>query len=138
MTYLDALQDTLAAEHAAVYVLGYLGAQTSESTQPALYAALGESYATHRARRDQLVSRVLDEDADPVAALAAYELDDVAQAPAAITARALLLEEDCAATYGYLVASSPSDRRRYAVDLLADAALRSLTFGGTPQDFPGR
>ena len=39
MTPLDALQTTLAAEHAAVYVYGVLGARTSPAAEPSLFAA---------------------------------------------------------------------------------------------------
>ncbi len=74
MSYLDALQTALAAEHAAVYVCGALGAQTSQSAEPALFVAVSEAYAAHRAGRDQLVARVADLGAEPVAAEPAYEL----------------------------------------------------------------
>ena len=38
---LDALQATLAAEHAAVYVYGLLGSRTSETAETELYVARG-------------------------------------------------------------------------------------------------
>ena len=77
MTYLDALQDTLAAEQAAVFVIGYLGAQTSQSAEPELAALLRDAYGAHRARRDDLVARVRDVDGEPVAAAASYDIADV-------------------------------------------------------------
>lgn len=52
MTVLDALQTTLAAEHAAVHLYGVLGAQTSASATPDLFAAVSDAYAAHRGRRD--------------------------------------------------------------------------------------
>ena len=51
-TELDALQATLAAEHAAVYVYGLLGSRTSQSAEPELYVALRAAYEAHRERRD--------------------------------------------------------------------------------------
>ena len=36
-TEVDALQTTLAAEHAAVYVYGLLGSRTSQTAEPELY-----------------------------------------------------------------------------------------------------
>ncbi|MDN5743836.1 MAG: ferritin-like domain-containing protein, partial [Nocardioidaceae bacterium] len=63
-----ALQTTLAAEHAAVFVYGALGARTSLSGQPALYRALTAAYSLHRDRRDELSARVQTAGADPVAA----------------------------------------------------------------------
>ncbi len=44
----DALQTALAAEHAAVFVFGALGGQTSQSADPTLYAAVTDGYVTHR------------------------------------------------------------------------------------------
>ena len=41
MTPLDALQTSLAGEHAALHVYGALGAKTSASATPGLYAELG-------------------------------------------------------------------------------------------------
>ena len=49
-TEVDALQTTLAAEHAAVYVYGLLGSRTSEAVEPELYAALHAAYEAHRDR----------------------------------------------------------------------------------------
>ena len=42
MTELEALQTTLEAEHAAVYVYGLLGSRTSQSAEPELYLAFYE------------------------------------------------------------------------------------------------
>lgn len=138
MSYVDALQTTLEAEHAAVYVYGVLGAQTSQSGSPELYAALTESYDLHRARRDQLSAMVRDQGAEPIAAEAAYEVPKNLSTTDAITGRALELERSCATTYGFLVASSPSEVRRFAVDLLTQTAVRELAFRGTPETFPGK
>ena len=78
MTPLDALQTTLAGEHAAVYVYGVLGARTSRSAEPQLFADVADAYATHRARRDQLMTMVRDAGGTPVAAEPAYELPEPA------------------------------------------------------------
>lgn len=138
MTYLDALQDALAAEHAALFVVGYLGAQTSASAQPELFADLTSSYSAHRALRDDLVARVREADAEPAPAGAAYDLEDVGGDPTRIRQRALELELSCTAAYGYLVASSPSQNREPAVRALIETALREVTFGGKPRALPGR
>lgn len=138
MTYLDALQDTLAAEQAAVFVIGYLGAQTSQSVEPELAALLRDAYGAHRARRDDLVARVRDVDGEPVAAAASYDIADVRGEPARVRRRALQVERSCAATYGFLVASSPTAERRFAVDTLIEIALREIALGGRPRPLPGR
>ncbi|MDO9455391.1 ferritin-like domain-containing protein [Nocardioides sp.] len=139
MTYLDALQATLAGEHAAMFVVGYLGGQTSQSGSPDLYDALRDSYTTHRGRRDLLVDLVRGAGGDPVAAAASYDLPAVRpDDPASIAAAALAVEQACGATYGYLVASATGDQRGWAIDAVLDSALRELALGGGPRAFPGR
>lgn len=137
MTYVDALQTTLAAEHAAVYVYAYLGGQASSSREPDLATALGAAYAAHLARRDDVTARLVAAGAAPTASAAAYDLPDD-RTPRQLAAAALGLEQACAATYLALVASTPTSDRAWAVGLLTDAALRSLTFGGRPETYPGR
>jgi len=137
MTYVDALRTTLAAEHAAVYVYGALGAQTSQSAEPTLYADIGSAYSEHRARRDQLVGMILDESGEPVAAEPAYDLPADLSTPDLVMRRALRLEKSCAETYAYLVANSPPEQRRWAVNALVMTAVRELAFRGTPEIFPG-
>ena len=36
-----------------------------------------------------------------------------------------------------MVGSTSRANRQWAVDALSDAAVRALTFGGTPEEFPG-
>ena len=139
MTYVDALQTTLAGEHAALFVVGYLGAQTSQSGSPELYAALRESYDTHRARRDDLTAVLVEQGAEPVAAAASYDLPQVRiDDPASLARAGLAVERACGATYGFLVANATGDARGWAVDAVLDSALRELALGGRPRDFPGR
>jgi hypothetical protein len=137
VTALPALQRTLAAEHAAVHVYGVLGAQTSSSSTPALFAAVSSAYAEHRSRRDLLTRAVTDLGATPVAAAASYVLPERLGTPEAVNRAARELEEGCAATYAYLVANSVGERRRWAVEALTNAAVRGLVFRGTPEMFPG-
>ncbi|SDC62592.1 DUF4439 domain-containing protein [Nocardioides lianchengensis] len=137
MSDVEVLQTVLAAEHAAVYVVGALGAQTSASAQPALYGALRDAYVAHRDRRDELVDRLLRLDAAPVPAAAAYELPADLGTVAAVTARARELEAGCAATYGFLVGSTSGALRRWGVGALTDAAVRGLAFGAAAEPLPG-
>ena len=114
MTTLAAVQRTLAAEHAAVYVYGALGAQTSQSSAPALYATITSAYAVHRARRDHLVSAVTDLGGDPVASATSYDLPARLGTPEQVGRPAPAQEEASAATYASQVANtaSPKMRRR--------------------------
>src|SRR3546814_15286449 len=82
----EGLQSTLAAEHAAVWLYGVLGGQTSSSAQPSLSKRLGETYVIHRSRRDQLVRWLRDADDVPVASAVAYELLTEASPPAEVSA----------------------------------------------------
>ncbi len=139
MTYLDALQDALAAEYAAVHVLGYLGAQTSESGQPDLYDDLDRAYVAHRAARDLVTARLRDEGLTPVAAQPGYALPDLDGTTEGTRAAAARVERTCATAYPALVAQTPAGGdRRFAVDRLVSGALAEITFGAEPRAFPGR
>lgn len=133
---LEALQRTLAAEHAAVHLLGLLGAQTSQSAQPERFALVVARHAVHRGRRDQLVEAVRAQGAEPVAAEAAYQLPSV-ETPARVARVGVELERDCAAVYAALVGASVDDGRQWALDALVESALAALEWGGTPESFPG-
>lgn len=137
----DPLQEMLAAEHAAVWVYGVLGGQTSQSGQPQLFAAVDAGYTAHRDRRDQLVRRLRDRGVEPVAAKAGYALpralSDGLRSPGGIARVGLRTERRCAATYADVVARVIASDRTFAVAALTDAALRELDFGGRPESLPG-
>jgi hypothetical protein len=137
MTETDALQTTLAAEHAAVYLYGVLGGRTSRSATPELFATVSAAYAAHRARRDQLVREIAGLGAEPVAAEAAYDVPRPLETPAQVERAGLALERSCASTYAYLVANTAGDRRRWAIEALNETAVRELVLRGTPETFPG-
>jgi Domain of unknown function (DUF4439) len=133
----DALQVALAGEHAALYVYGALGAQTSASRSPDLYAAVEDSYQIHRSRRDHLTGLVLQAGGTPVASEAAYELPSRLGTPSLVARAALRLERRCAETYAWLVANTVDERRRWAIEALTDTAVRELDYRGSPEIFPG-
>ena len=137
MTPLEALQSTLAAEHAAVYVYGVLGARTSLAADPATWQAMADGLARHRARRDDLEARVRDAGAEPVASAVAYEVAGPVRTAAQREDRARGLEERLAATYAAMVGGTARGDRRFALDALLDAATRVLELGGRPETFPG-
>lgn len=137
MTPLEALQQTLAGEHAAIYVYGVLGGRVSSSDQPSLATRLTSAYTTHRGRRDQLTAMVRAAEGDPVAAQTSYELPTPSRTPQQLTASALVVERRCADVYAATVGSTSRANRKWAIDALTDAALRQLSFGGSPRRFPG-
>lgn len=132
----EALQTTLAAEHAAVWVYGVLGGQTSRSDAPGLYDDVSAAYRVHRGRRDLLTRLIADGGAEPAAAEVGYALGPV-DSPARVTAAALVVEQRCAATYADLVARTTGRHRAWAIKALTDAAVRQLRFRGSPETFPG-
>lgn len=135
LTDVDALQTTLAAEHAAVHVLGVLGGRSGGGSP--LRSALQEAYAVHRARRDQLTAYVRDAGAEPVPAEPSYAVPDGIDDVTGLLAAARDVEGACAETYAWLVAHVSGSRRRWAVTGLTNTAVRVLTFRGSPEIFPG-
>lgn len=137
MSTVEALATALAAEHAAVFVYGALGGQTSQSADPRLFAAVTDAYVAHRARRDELTAAITAAGGEPVAAEPGYDLPPDLSDSRTVADRALRLERACASTYAYVVASTTGEHRRWAVDALVDAAVRQLAFGGDPEPLPG-
>ena len=133
----DALQTTLAGEHAAVWVYGVLGGQTSQSTHPTLYDDVSAAYRIHRGRRDQLIRTVTDHGAEPVASEVGYQLPNDVSTPARVTTAARVTEQRCATTYADMVARTTGAQRGWAIRALTDAAVRQLRFRGSPETFPG-
>lgn len=134
---LAALQATLAGEHAAVWIYGVLGAQSSQSREPKLYDALTRAFTLHRRRRDQLTVTISRMGAEPVASAVSYRLPNPARTTGQVRAAALDVELRLAGLYGQLVQSTTAADRRWAIAALDDCAVRQLGFGGTPTDLPG-
>ena len=137
MRPLEALQHTLAGEHAAVYVYAVIGARVSVSQQPDLWERVHDAYALHSDRRDDLTAMVRAAGADPVAADVSYELPNEARTAAQLQQAALETEQRCAAVYADMVGSTSGAGRQWALDALEDAAVRLLGFGGRAESFPG-
>ena len=137
MTVLDALQPTLADEHAALYTYGVLGARTSQATSPALFETLTAGYRRHRARRDQLQLMVRDAGGDPVAAEVAYDLDGSLLRPPQIERAAADLEAASVEVLLALVAQSTGRVREWALTEATWSAVWRLQLGGTAETWPG-
>ena len=137
MSTIDALQATLAAEHAAIYLYGDLGAHTSQSAEPALFETISLLYRTHRGYRDRLRLLVAEYGATPVAAAAAYELPTHLATPAAVRRQALRTEQHCAEIYAALVANTVGTERSMAITALVGAAQARILLGGGVETFPG-
>lgn len=134
---IDALQHTLAAEHAAAFVLAALGGRVSALPPTPLRGALDTAYADHVERRDQLRTMVTDQGGDPVAAEPAYRLPSPLDTAAQIAEEALRVERACATSYAALVAATSGAERRWALDALVTTAVGEAAFGGRPEALPG-
>jgi hypothetical protein len=130
---IDALQQALAAEHAAVYGYGVAGAHLSGAAVRAARAAID----VHRARRDRLRTLVVDARAEPAEAAAAYRLPLPVTDAASARRLAALIERDIAVVYGVLVAAARGGDREFAARSLQDAAVRAAAWGAEPAAFPG-
>ncbi len=137
MSTLDALQATLAEEHASLYTYGVLGARTSQSATPALFEALTLAFRRHRSRRDQLRSFVSAAAGEPVAAAAAYEVDGRLLRSPQVEAAALALEVASVGTLTALVAQSSGDVRAWALTEATWSGAWQLELGGAPKTWPG-
>ena len=137
MTPVQALQKALAAEHAAVHLYGLLGAQSSKSRQPSLFARLSQAYEVHRASRDQLTVLISNKGTDPVAADVHYEVPGRTTSPGQIEAVARTIERRVTRTYAELVANTARRDRRWAITALDASAVREVSFGAEPSNFPG-
>jgi hypothetical protein len=131
------LQRTLAAEHAAVFVLSALGGRASSLAAAPLRAALTTAYDVHLQRRDQLRLMIGAAGGDPVAAEPAYRLPAPLTSAPQIAAEALRVQRVCVTTYAALVTVTEAGDRRWAVDALVATAIDEAAFGGSPEPLPG-
>ncbi len=137
MTPLEAMQATLGAEHAAVYLYGVVGGRVSRSSDPELATRVEHAYITHRGRRDQLTTMVRAAGGRPVAGQVSYRLPNACRTTPELRRASLVTERRCAAVYAEMVGSTAHAQRQWAIDALADAAVRELGFGGQAEAFPG-
>ncbi|MGL5808614.1 MAG: DUF4439 domain-containing protein [Nocardioides sp.] len=143
----SALRRTLEGEHAALWWHGLIGSRTSISRQRELYESIARAYATHRARRDQLVVLFDRLGEPPPAAQPAYPLTSKLatglSSRGELTAAAAEVAHGCARTYAWLIAQAPPGvealpgSRWWALSALEEISLRELALQGTPENFPG-
>jgi len=121
-TKVTALQGALAAEHAAVYGYGVVGAMLAGQE----LADARADWNAHQVARDALEAVLIKLGATPVVASPAYAL------PFAVT-----LENGVTRAYLGLVAVSDPTLRAFAAQAMQAAANRSTAWSGATQAFPG-
>lgn len=137
----DALQEALAAEHAAIWGYGVVGAAVADDVLARVRAA----EQVHRGRREDAAALLRAAGAVPVPPAASYELPfDVVDSAAALRLAALL-EDGCAAAWHYLLGQTEdTDLRGTGLAALTACAVQATrwrrTAGISPATvaFPGQ
>ncbi|MFE4519669.1 ferritin-like domain-containing protein [Kitasatospora sp. NPDC056783] len=129
-----ALQSALAAEHAAVYGYGMVGAHLPDDRQR---ADARSTHAAHQARRDGWQRLLADATASPAPAAGGYQLPFPVTSPADATRLAVHLETRLTTVYADLVATVPAPYRPQAATALRETALRARHWGAPATAFPG-
>lgn len=113
----EVLQELLAAEHAASYAYGVLGARLDKERRVLALAA----FDAHRLLRDRLLARVQARGLHDPGPLLAYTMP-----PGSPVQQAISVETDLCVLWRDLVAATDSaDLRALAVRALSDAAVRA-------------
>lgn len=130
-----ALQQMLAAEHAAVYAYEAVAGRMAMGSARGRLAV--ECFAVHRDRRDRLVAVLRSRAVQPVAARPGYLLPKPVGGRAAASAVSRKVEDRCAVVYATVVAATTGADRRLGIDALVDAATRGMAWGSPATAFPG-
>ncbi|MEZ5160804.1 MAG: ferritin-like domain-containing protein [Marmoricola sp.] len=133
---IQAMQEALADEHAAVYLFGLLGARVSSASSPR-YLTCSASFADHRRNRDDLSQMIAAAGDTPVASAVAYDPPGPVDTPSGIRRTAVKLEKRMTLRYGALIANTTMEQRVWAITALREGAMREIAYGVAPQDLPG-
>ena len=128
-----ALQAALAAEHAAVYGYGVVGAMLAGTEQ----ADARTDWTAHQVARDTLAAMLTRLGATPVAASPAYKLPFPVTSASTAAKLAATLEEGVTRGYLGLVAVSNPTLRAFAAKAMQASANRALAWSGSTVAFPG-
>jgi hypothetical protein len=129
-----ALQAALAAEQAACYGYGVIGAYLPGSTQS---ARARTDWNAHQVARDNLTATITAAGATPVPAAVAYQLPIPVHSAAQARALAVILEDRVAQAYIGLVGVTDLTLRALGAGQLRAAALRAASWGQPTVAFPG-
>jgi hypothetical protein len=129
----QALQAALAAEHAAVYGYGIVGALLTGTAQ----AAARADWEAHQEARDTLEAMIVKLGATPVAASAAYQLPFTVNGAQSARRLAAALEDGVAQAYLGVVASTDATLRTFGALAMQPPANRAAAWSGATVAFPG-
>ncbi|MBB5955643.1 hypothetical protein FHS29_002224 [Saccharothrix tamanrassetensis] len=128
----EAVQDALAAEHAAVWTYGLVSAFVDQQA-----AAVADGATAHRARRDTTERWLRDKGAQPKPPAPAYLPPQPVDSAASAIAALIAVETDaCVAWRGVVERTDDQELRKSALDALTTSAIRATrwrkTAGITP------
>jgi Domain of unknown function (DUF4439) len=132
-TAVSALQGALAAEHAAVYGYGVIGAMVTGNAETMAKA----DWLAHQDARDTLEAMLVKLGATPVAADPAYQLPFPVTGEASAARLAAALEDGVTQAYLAVVAVTNRTLRSFGALAMQAPANRALAWGGSPVAFPG-
>jgi Domain of unknown function (DUF4439) len=127
------LQAALAAEQAACYGYGVVGAYLSGSAA----ARADSDWVAHELARDSLSAAITAAGADPVPAAVAYQMPIQVRSAVQAVALAVILEQRVAEAYIGLVGLNDLTLRALGARQIRDAALRATTWSHATAAFPG-
>jgi hypothetical protein len=128
-----ALQGALAAEHAAVYGYGIVGAVLAGARQAQARAC----WVAHQEARDTLEAMLAKLGATPVAASPAYQLPFAVTGQASAVRLAVVLEDGVVRAYLGVVAVTNPTLRSFGALAMQPPANRAVAWRGTTVAFPG-
>jgi hypothetical protein len=128
-----AMQTALAAEHAASYGYGVVGAQLTGTQRRAAVA----DWVANQKARDSLEAMLRARGVQPDAAAVAYRLPFAVQSARDAVSLAVVLEDRVAAAYLGMVAADDVAIREFGALQLRASALRAAFWRGSTVAFPG-
>ncbi|HUN31727.1 MAG TPA: ferritin-like domain-containing protein [Trebonia sp.] len=127
------LQGALAAEYAAIYGYGVVGAYLSGKEQGDAMS----DWQLHQDARDTLSQMIGKLGGTPVASSAAYDLPFTVDSVTTARRLAAVIEEGVTRAYLGVVAVGNAKLRTFGALAMQGPANRAIAWGGTPTAFPG-
>jgi hypothetical protein len=127
------LQGALAAEYAAIYGYGVVGAYLSGQER----GTATSDWRGHQDARDTLTGMISKLGATPVASSAAYDLPFAVDGAASARRLAAALEEGVTRAYLGVVAVGNDKVRTFGALAMQGPANRAIAWGAPPAAFPG-
>ncbi len=128
-----ALQAVLAAEEAASYGYGVVGAHLTGSKR----AAAADDWVAHQRARDKLEEMLTARGATPQPAAVAYGLPIAVRTGSEAVSLAVILEDRVTAAYLRLVVLGDTALRELGAQRMQASALRAARWRGSTVAFPG-